>query len=64
MKKQPLGKQIFSLFLALALVLGMVGAIPLTAKADEAAAETKVLADELIGYNRITASDFESKSNE
>ena len=39
MKKQNLGKQIFSLFLALTLVLGMVGAIPLTAKADEAAAE-------------------------
>lgn len=64
MKKQPLSKQIFSLFLALALVLGMVGAIPMPAKADEAAAEAKVLADELIGYNRITASDFESKSNE
>lgn len=64
MKKQNLGKQIFSLFLALALVLGMVGAIPMPAKADEAAAEAKVLADELIGYNRITASDFESKSNE
>ena len=64
MKKQPLSKQIFSLFLALALVLGMVGAIPLTAKADEAAAEAKVLADEMIGYNRIIASDFESKSNE
>lgn len=64
MKKQPLSKQIFSLFLALALVLGMVGAIPLTAKADEAAAESKVLADELIGYNRITASEFEKNSNE
>ena len=64
MKKQPLSKQIFSLFLALALVLGMVGAIPMPAKADEAAAEAKVLADELIGYNRITASEFEKNSNE
>lgn len=64
MKKQPLSKQIFSLFLALALVLGMVGAIPLSAKADEAAAETKVLADELTGYTRITATDFESLSNQ
>lgn len=64
MKKQPLSKQIFSLFLALALVLGMVGAMPLSAKADEAAAETKVLADELNGYTRITATDFESLSNQ
>ncbi len=64
MKKQSLGKQIFSLFLALTLVLGMVGAIPLSAKADEATAETKVLADELGGYTRITASDFESLSNQ
>ena len=64
MKKQNLGKQIFSLFLALTFVLGMVGAIPMPAKADEAAAESKVLADELIGYNRIVASDFESKNNE
>lgn len=64
MKKQPLSKQIFSLFLALALVLGMVGAIPMSAKADEAVAETKVLADELNGYTRITATDFESLSNQ
>ena len=65
MKKQSLSKQIFSLFLALTLVLGMVGAIPFSAKAEEAAAETtKVLADELKGYNRITASDFETKYNE
>ena len=45
MKKQSLGKQFFSLFLALTLVLGMVGAIPLSAKADEATAENKILAD-------------------
>ena len=64
MKKQPLSKQIFSLFLALALVLGMVGPMPLSAKADEAAAEAKVLADELKGYTRITATDFESMSNQ
>lgn len=64
MKKQSLSKQVFSLFLALALVLGMVGTMPLSAKADEAAAETKVLADELIGYTRITATDFESLSNQ
>lgn len=64
MKKQSLGKQIFSLFLALTLVLGMVGAIPLSAKADEAVAEPKVLADELDGYTRITATDFESLSNQ
>ena len=64
MKKQSLGKQFFSLFLALALVLGMVGAIPLSAKADEATAENKILADELTGYTRITATEFETSSNE
>ena len=63
MKKQSPGKRIFSLFLALTLVLGMVGAIPMPAKADEAAAEAKVLADELVGYTRIIASDFESRTN-
>ena len=64
MKKQSLSKQIFSLFLALTLVLGMVGAIPMSAKADEAAAGSKVLADELDGYTRIITSDFESLSNQ
>ena len=64
MKKQSLGKQFFSLFLALTLVLGMVGAIPLSAKADEDTAENKILADELTGYTRITATEFETSSNE
>ena len=41
MKKQPLGKQIFSLFLALTLVLGMVGMVSLPAKAAEAAKQAE-----------------------
>ena len=64
MKNQSLSKQIFSLFLALALVFGMVGTISIPAKAAEAVADTKVLADELKGYTRITATEFESTTNE
>ena len=56
------GKKLLSMFLAMALVLGMVATMPMSAFAAEA--ETKVLAEELEGYNRITATDFESLSNE
>ena len=62
MKTQTFGKKLPSMFLVMALVLGMVATIPMSAFAAEA--ETKVLAQELEGYNRITATDFESLSNE
>ncbi len=61
-RMKTFGKKLLSMFLAMALMLGMVATIPMSAFAAEA--ETKVLADELEGYNRITATDFESLSNE
>ena len=64
MNKQSYGKKILSMFLALAMVFGWMGMIRLSAKAETAkAAETKVLAEELEGYNRIVASDFEESNH-
>ena len=54
------GKKLLSMFLAMALVLGMVATMPMSAFAAEA--KTKAL--DLDGYNRITTTDFESLSNE
>lgn len=62
MKRQSHGKKILSLFLVLTLVFGLTGMIQIPVKA--AADETKVLAEELEGYNRILPKDFESFSNE
>ena len=62
MKMGTFGKKVLSVFLAMALMLGMVATIPMSAFAADA--ETKVLADELEGYNRITATEFESSSNQ
>lgn len=56
------GKKLLSMFLVMALVLGMVATMPISAFAAEE--ETKVLAEELEGYNRILPMDFESISNE
>lgn len=56
------GKKLLSMFLVMALVLGMVATMPISAFAAEE--ETKVLAEELEGYNRILPKDFESFSNE
>lgn len=65
MNKQSYGKKILSMFLALAMVFGWMGMIRLSAKAETAkAAETKVLAEELEGYNRIVASDFEESNHQ
>ena len=59
------GKKLISMFLAVALMLGMVATISLPAMAAETAATgTAVRELELEGYNRITATDFESASNE
>lgn len=62
MKKQSHGKKILSLFLVLTLVFGLTGMIQIPVKA--AADETKVLAEELEGYNRIVASDFEESNHQ
>ncbi len=62
MKKQSHGKKILSMLLVLTLVFGLTGMIQLPVKAVEE--ETKVLAEELEGHNRILPKDFESFSNE
>ena len=62
MNKQSHGKKILSLFLVLTLVFGLTGMIQIPVKA--AADETKVLAEELEGYNRIVASDFEESNHQ
>ena len=46
-RMKTFGKKLLSMFLAMALVLGMVATMPLSAFAEEA--ETKVLAEELEG---------------
>ena len=67
MKKKHVGKSIISMLLVVSLVLGMIGIMPKGQEveaADTTTNTTKVLAEELEGYRRITTTDFENLSNQ
>ena len=61
MKKKQEGKSIISMLLVVSLVLGMIGIMPKGQEveaADTTTNTTKVLAEELEGYRRISVTDF------